>query len=797
MSKNQKALKNDLFAYFTKAPNVSKPILTQNWLENPEPAQLPQINGMLNHHTMMEEEKDQNLSQKIQGVDRNFTSYQNLHDFEKSNSQSTEMEIEDQIREIVCKKELIENTIKNPRTSPLKKQDFRKGNSGRKTKSLLTILKEYKEDINFKGWLLTKDLEVDGINHKYFYCSWCSSLEKTNQLAKGLLWAVDGKICSSFSSTRLKEHAKENKQHKEAKEAVLLRKFNITQPEIPSNISDYPQLSNLFEFILVSVNKNLSINCIVELVQFFLVKGFSFPSHYTCHKSIREITTALAEEKQAKLAEEISNSPFFSLAIDGSTDISSIKSHSINILYIHQQKPKWVYLGSLFSQTCTAKSVYKALTGFFAQHNIDYKKKLVGFCTDGEKMLRSQKNGVHSLLKKDVPGLIGLHCLAHSFSLANKTDLSQDFPILDELFDLAYQTYQFIHKSPKRLDKLFEKEKEVEELISELSLVKPIKIRWLSLFNAITRISKLLKAIILSLKESNELTAKMLLSRYEKPQFLAWIFFLTDLTPDLKFITTLFQEKYFNMRITFSILKSMKENMHRKYIDSFNPGNSYTYFASKFKTINEKVIFDDCLVMQTSFQSNSYQLEFKEFCTKFLIATDKRFQDLYEIGSFEFFDLQYLKRHAEDSDILAKFQSHILGLLSKLKIDDEADEILNNYHYIIDYFKDNVTKEDDITTLYRELLLNYENLFPNLLKLITIYQILPLSNVECERTFSEYNRTKTRLRSLMEEDLVSSLLQLSMNCKDSNDHQILIRSAIQRWRTQRSRLFFNDIPESN
>ena len=65
---------------------------------------------------------------------------------------------------------------------------------------------------------------------------------------------------------------------------------------------------------------------------------------------------------------------------------------------------------------------------------------MVALCTNGEKMLRSQKNGVQSLLKKDIPGLRGIHCLARSFSLANKNDLSESFLVLDELFNLEYET---------------------------------------------------------------------------------------------------------------------------------------------------------------------------------------------------------------------------------------------------------------------------------------------------------------------------------------------------------------------
>jgi len=71
-------------------------------------------------------------------------------------------------------------------------------------------------------------------------------------------------VHSSFSSTRLQEHAKENKQHKQAKQVFLFRKFSIApiSDNKISNNSDFIQLANLFEFILFSVKNNFSINSI-------------------------------------------------------------------------------------------------------------------------------------------------------------------------------------------------------------------------------------------------------------------------------------------------------------------------------------------------------------------------------------------------------------------------------------------------------------------------------------------------------------------------------------------------------
>jgi len=155
--------------------------------------------------------------------------------------------------------------------------------------------------------------------------------------------------------------------------------------------------------------------------------------------------------------------------------------------------------------------------------------------------------------------------------------------------------------------------------------------------------------------------------------------------------------------------------------------------------------------------------------------------------------LEFLKRRSNDPLIVDDFINHLPGLLKELKLENIYDEVCESFPYLIDFFKANITIEDNTTTIYRELLYDYGNQFPNLLKLITIYKILPLTTVECERTFSEQSRTKTKLRSSMEEELLESLLLLSMNCKSNENDEIkeLTNGTIFRWKSKRERYFFD------
>ena len=710
-----------------------------------------------------------------------------------ANSNSTVMEIES-YKESSPEKQTKRKKIQKNATNKI---DLRKTKSGRKCKPIEEILNGCKKDLSCNEWLQEEEkISPEGNIHQYLFCIWCRELNKDNQMAQGILFSTDGKAVKSFCSTRLQEHGKFNVQHKQAKNVLFQKKFQLILPSSNLTLANYHQFANLFEFILISVTKNLSISSIVEMVQFCKAKDFNIPANYLCYNSIKEIIKIMADEQLSQIINELNMSSAFSLAIDGSTDISLQKSICVNVLYLWQEKPKWAYLGSLFIENSTAKNIYKALVELFHALGIDYKSKLISICTDGEKVLRSNKNGLYGLLKKDIPSLLGIHCLSHCFSLVSQHDLTKRFPILNQIFDLAYQTYKYLSTSSKMHNKLLENEQEIEDLVSELNLIKPIKIRWMSLFTSIGRIIKILKAIILTLKESTDLIAKSLLAIYAEPKVLFWMHFLADISPDLKLVTTLFQNKYFNMGSAFKILKSMKEGLSRKYIDSYKPGYCYTTFLTKFQVINEKVVFDNCLEIRSLFDRNSFIQEFKEFCSSFIHANDKRFKDFYQIHCLEFFDLEYLKRHSSDADILENFSYQASDLISKLQLNDYTEEIQQGYPYIVDFFKACITNDDDSTTIYRELLMYYQNQFPSIIKLITLYKILPLTNNECERTFSEYTRTKTRLRSTLEKDLLQSLLQLSLNRRNNISDYEFTKGAIKRWKDAKKRLFFDcQLPE--
>ena len=64
-------------------------------------------------------------------------------------------------------------------------------------------------------------------------------------------------------------------------------------------------------------------------------------------------------------------------------------------------------------------------------------------------------------------------------------------------------------------------------------------------------------------------------------------------------------------------------------------------------------------------------------------------------------------------------------------------------------YETNFTEEDGSDTIYRERAAFFKTQFPIFVQFLGIYRVLPLTSVECERTFTEVGRNKTKFEFLL------------------------------------------------
>ncbi|CAH1099852.1 unnamed protein product [Psylliodes chrysocephalus] len=184
----------------------------------------------------------------------------------------------------------------------------------------------------------------------------------------------------------------------------------------------------------------------------------------------------------------------FSLIIDESTDISSVKTMCICVRFFH---PKVCRVQTLFwrllqifsgdepekaNQGATSQRLYEEILKLFSKNDFPL-QNMIGFASDGCNTMFGSKNSVAIKLTNDVPGLMLQKCICHSLHLCASEACKN---LLRRCEDLARNIYGFFKNSAKR-QAMF---KEFQDFCNTEphKILRPAQTRWLSLLQVVRRI---------------------------------------------------------------------------------------------------------------------------------------------------------------------------------------------------------------------------------------------------------------------------------------------------------------------
>lgn len=220
-----------------------------------------------------------------------------------------------------------------------------------------------------------------------------------------------------------------------------------------------------------------------------IAQGMSL-GRYKATQISKNVIGACAEKEIVSLLK----STKFSLIIDESTDISSVKTLCICVRLFHPKMCKidtffWKLL-QIFSGDepekanlgATSQRLYEEITNLLSQNSIPL-KNVIGFASDGCNTMFGSKNSVASKLAKDIPGLMLQKCVCHSLHLC-ASEACKKLP--RRCADLARNIYGFFKNSAKR-QAMF---KEFQDFcnIEPHKILRPSQTRWLSLLQVVKRI---------------------------------------------------------------------------------------------------------------------------------------------------------------------------------------------------------------------------------------------------------------------------------------------------------------------
>jgi len=237
---------------------------------------------------------------------------------------------------------------------------------------------------------------------------------------------------------------------------------------------------------------NISINSVDHLVKMLLsLKLNEDSSKITCNrtKSTAIIYNVIGLTDFDNIINEMKTNKF-SLMVDESTDISSIKHIALVVRMNIDWNIKDKFLNLMPLSDATSKNMYFVIKNFFIEHQIPYQTNMIGFASDGANSMMGLNNSLKTLLQKDIPKLFVMKCVCHSLALcANYT--CTKLPVEVETF--IRDIYNFMHQSYKRQTEF--EEFQIFYDLKPNKLLQPSQTRWLSVNAAVKRVIEQFEAL--------------------------------------------------------------------------------------------------------------------------------------------------------------------------------------------------------------------------------------------------------------------------------------------------------------
>ncbi|XP_078590444.1 zinc finger protein 862-like [Branchiostoma floridae x Branchiostoma japonicum] len=513
--------------------------------------------------------------------------------------------------------------------------------------------------------------------------------------------------------------------------------------------------------------------------------GLSYLSHlnkggncnYTSEGIMWEMVQVLSDGPRQEVISTLLQSPYYSILIDETTDISVTKQLIIFGRYLTKKhEVRTSYLGILDIPDGKADTIVNKLKEFLRSIGADL-TKMAGFGSDGAAVMVGRRSGVATQLRANNSMLVNIHCIAHRLALACG-QAAQGNTYLIKFKDLLGQLYRFYEYSPVRMSGLQEIQNIVNSKDSCVKLKQAKDVRWLSHHLAVEALRKTFSAVVISLEreaeERHEAVAKGLAVFLKTFRFCATLLMMSDILPTLANLSRLFQQtdvNFSNIKINVDSTVDSLEKLKVHHADHFKGLDKFLAEA-KTKTGTE-IKYGESDMEQ--FKKTIYE----PFIDQIVTNLKERFPDTELLAAFTIF-------HPDEAGY---DQTQKLELLSKHYSSEvtSAEAVNREYSVLTPALYQYKAQDKELSTnkVLRKVMQVHGDTMPNLAKLAAAMAVLPVSTADCERGFSTMKRIKTQARNQLKESTLDNLLMISIEGPPADDYNF--GAACDRWNARRRR----------
>ena len=184
----------------------------------------------------------------------------------------------------------------------------------------------------------------------------------------------------------------------------------------------------------------------VPVLKKFLGNRLSFLSHDIQN----ELLGLMANNILRQILLKVNKSPYFSIIVDETTDVSTKEQVSICARFLtDDMTPKEMFLGLYETNSTTGETLTHVIIDALTRFGLPL-EKLRGQCYDGASNMSGAFRGVQARVKELQPQALYVHCTAHSLNLALQSTIENS--VIRDGFQYLNDVYVLFKRSAKRLE---------------------------------------------------------------------------------------------------------------------------------------------------------------------------------------------------------------------------------------------------------------------------------------------------------------------------------------------------------
>ena len=642
-----------------------------------------------------------------------------------------------------------------------------------------------------------------------FYCLLCKKHQTANAQNKEVKFTMEPSV--RIKEQSLKSHV-ECSAHQRAVSGELLNRVSYFQHQLDraAEVEDDVYFNAFYAMYWLAKHciANKQVNSLIMLLEHLgcEVKGFQHRSA----GSERETIQLIAKIIQDQIVDQVKSCPTYGILMDDMTDVTSKEQMILFIQYYCRKeekvKTKFLSVESVLDQSdscsANAETLFQVFSKKLNELGLDV-TKVGGMASDGASVMLGRNNGVAAKLKAIAPSVIAVHCVCHRLALAC-ADSNQELSYIEKVTTYLTELWKLFEYSNQKMAVFMKTQLNLINLQllpsvkkTAKKIKKACKTRWLSTDSAVRSAVENYPAIIQTLLklEGKCATSAGLLRHMNTAKFLSTMYILRSVLSILSDVSKAFQRSVVNFSRMKPCVDSAKAAL-KEIQRSQSPIEEFKSATEKLKEadlldfeVPDRVVEDmkSLLVKYTDALMKNIDDRFKEsmpVVTALSIFDPLLMPSAGDVKSYGLLEVELIGKHFFPEDV--DQQERVKAEWGKLKYD-----ILDWKTKIPKEIKEGTTKTTEQLPTPTEWCLSrilqmrcaLGSLYPCISKIAEVALTLPVSNAWPERGASKIKLIKSRLRSRLKNDLLNSLLQISINGPDvfSKENDDVIRRAVKLW----------------